>query len=342
MKYRPPAEGHSDGVTVRNDTGVFEGGEISIYYDPMIAKLVTNAGDRLTAIEAQARALDAFYIDGIRHNIPFLASLMQHERWRKGALSTGFIAEEYPDGFAPLVAEGETAHAMAAVAAAVDHVANERKRQISGQMRTQRPVKFQSARAPCISARSTSISRSYGRRGHPCPVSRRPRAPSGIRMDARRTGLERHDRRRTDRRADQADPERLFHRPSRRVGRRPRFHARRGRLAALMPEKKGADRSQNAALPDAGPRQGDQREGRQEVKAGEALCMVEAMKMENVLRAERDVTIKKINAKEGELARRRRGHHGIRLSGPTASRSPDRAAGGDQRAFVQFSASHID
>ena len=78
--------------------------------------------------KAQSQALDAFYVDGIRHNIPFLSSLMQHDRWRKGALSTGFIAEEYPDGFSPLVAEGEKAHAMAAVAAAVDHVANERKR----------------------------------------------------------------------------------------------------------------------------------------------------------------------------------------------------------------------
>jgi propionyl-CoA carboxylase alpha chain len=98
ITYRPPAEDHHDGVTVRNDTGVYEGGEISIYYDPMIAKLVTHAGDRMTAIDAQADALDRFAIDGIRHNIPFLASIMQKPRWRSGTLSTGFIAEEYPDG----------------------------------------------------------------------------------------------------------------------------------------------------------------------------------------------------------------------------------------------------
>ena len=79
----------ADGVTVRNDTGVFEGGEISIYYDPMIAKLVTHAPTRDAAIEAQADALDAFAIDGIRHNIPFLAALMQHKRWQAGKLSTG-------------------------------------------------------------------------------------------------------------------------------------------------------------------------------------------------------------------------------------------------------------
>ena len=85
---------------MRNDTGVQEGGEISIYYDPMIAKLVTHAPSRAAAIEAQSNALDAFYIDGIRHNIPFLSALMQHPRWREGKLSTGFIAEEFPKGFA--------------------------------------------------------------------------------------------------------------------------------------------------------------------------------------------------------------------------------------------------
>src|ERR1700728_504720 len=93
VKYRPPLESRVDGITVRNDTGVQEGGEISIYYDPMIAKLVTHAPSRAAAIEAQANALDSFYIDGIRHNIPFLSALMSHPRWREGRLSTGFIAE---------------------------------------------------------------------------------------------------------------------------------------------------------------------------------------------------------------------------------------------------------
>src|SRR6516225_2505558 len=107
VRYRPPAEEVRDGITVRNDTGVTEGGEISLYYDPMIAKLVTHAATRLEAIDAQADALDAFVIDGIRHNIPFLAALMAHPRWRAGKLSTGFIAEEFPDGFHPLIAKGE-------------------------------------------------------------------------------------------------------------------------------------------------------------------------------------------------------------------------------------------
>src|SRR6201997_3930641 len=146
VKYRPPLESSVDGITVRNDTGVQEGGEISIYYDPIIAKLVTHAPSRAAAIEAQATALDSFYIDGIRHNIPFLSALMLHPRWREGKLSTGFIAEEFPRGFSAHRPEGEIARRIAAVGAAIDHVLGERKRQISGQM-IGRPVRRQGRRA---------------------------------------------------------------------------------------------------------------------------------------------------------------------------------------------------
>ncbi|MDE2602955.1 MAG: acetyl-CoA carboxylase biotin carboxylase subunit, partial [Bradyrhizobium sp.] len=146
VKYRPPAEASVDGVTVRNDTGVQEGGEISIYYDPMIAKLVTHAPSRVAAIEAQSHALDAFYVDGIRHNIPFLAALMSHPRWREGNLSTGFIAEEFPKGLSARAPEGEIARRLAAVGAAIDHVLGERKRRISGQLNG-RPVQREGRRA---------------------------------------------------------------------------------------------------------------------------------------------------------------------------------------------------
>src|SRR5882672_1681111 len=132
--YRPPEEKHEDGVTVRNDTGVYEGGEISIWYDPMIAKLVTHAPTREAAIDAQGEALDAFAIEGIRHNIPFLAALMAHPRWRAGELSTGFIAEEFKDGFQNPPPEGESAKILAAVAVAIDHRLGQRKRLISGQL----------------------------------------------------------------------------------------------------------------------------------------------------------------------------------------------------------------
>ncbi|MBM3581035.1 MAG: acetyl-CoA carboxylase biotin carboxylase subunit, partial [Alphaproteobacteria bacterium] len=96
-RYRPPRENDD----VRVDTGITEGSEISIHYDPMIAKVITRGRDRAEAIGRMARALDEFYIRGVNHNIPFLASLMAHSRFKEGRLSTGFIAEEYPNGFHP-------------------------------------------------------------------------------------------------------------------------------------------------------------------------------------------------------------------------------------------------
>ena len=95
VRFRPPAQGTVDDITVRLDTGVVEGGEISVYYDPMIAKLVTHAPKSASMRSTRwVPALDAFAIDGFRHNIPFLAVLMRNERWRKGNFSTKFIAEE--------------------------------------------------------------------------------------------------------------------------------------------------------------------------------------------------------------------------------------------------------
>ena len=99
-RYRPPAEGTTPaGTIVRNDTGVFEGGEISMYYDPMVAKLCTWAPDRLTAIDAMSAALDDFEVEGIGHNLPFLSAVMQHDRFRSGHITTAFIAEEIPRWF---------------------------------------------------------------------------------------------------------------------------------------------------------------------------------------------------------------------------------------------------
>lgn len=98
-RYRPPSEFASESLVVRNDTGVFEGGEISTFYDPMIAKLCTWAPDRETAIEAMSNALDGFELEGIGHNIPFLAAVMEQDRFKEGRLTTGYIAEEFPEGF---------------------------------------------------------------------------------------------------------------------------------------------------------------------------------------------------------------------------------------------------
>jgi propionyl-CoA carboxylase alpha chain len=302
VAYRPPAEGSHEGVTLRNDTGVTEGGEISIFYDPMIAKLVTHAGDRLSAIEAQSRALDEFVIDGIRHNIPFLSSLMQHQRWKDGNLSTGFIAEEYPDGFHPSVPKGEIAHVMAAVAAAVDHALNERKRLISGQLPTQRTVAFQRDRSVILGADRYDLRIEDG--------------DDALLLVFADASAHAH-RLSSDWRPGEAvwrgmvdgDPVAVQIRPilngflisHRGVSVEARVFTRReAELFALMPEKKIADTSKSLLCPMPGLVKAILVAEGQEVKAGEALCMVEAMKMENVLRAERDVTVRKINAREGD------------------------------------------
>ena len=120
-RYREPTAGRNGAAEIRVDSGVVEGSEISLFYDPMIAKLCTHAPDRAAAIDAMSDALDAFAIDGIRHNIPFLSALMAHPRWREGRLSTAFIAEEFPDGFqgAALGAAERTALAAVAISAEI-------------------------------------------------------------------------------------------------------------------------------------------------------------------------------------------------------------------------------
>ena len=298
VTYRPPAEGEAEGVTVRNDTGVYEGGEISIYYDPMIAKLVTHAPTREQAIEAQAAALDAFAIDGIRHNIPFLSALMQHPRWRAGRLSTGFIAEEFPDGFHAARPEGDVARRMAAVAAWIDHVQNERKRKISGQMRPDR-VRFERERVVLLGSDRTEIVVedieggvaiviageawpvvSHWRPGQ--PVWNGTVAGEAISVQVRPilNGVWlSHGGAAADARV---------------------YTRREAELAALMPEKSVADTGKQLLCPMPGLVKAVHVQVGQEVKAGEPLCIVEAMKMENVLRAERDATVSRIHAKEGD------------------------------------------
>jgi len=134
-RYRPPAEGATErGGIVRNDTGVFEGGEISMYYDPMIAKLCTWAPTRSAAIEEMRLALDTFEVEGIGHNLPFVAAVMDHPRFTSGNITTAFIAEEYPDGFKGATLDSDLLHRIAAAAAAMNRVAEIRRTRISGTM----------------------------------------------------------------------------------------------------------------------------------------------------------------------------------------------------------------
>jgi propionyl-CoA carboxylase alpha chain len=134
-RYRPPSEGSREsGAIVRNDTGVFEGGEISMYYDPMIAKLCTWGEDRGIALEAMRRALDVFELDGIGHNIPFLQAVYDHDRFIRGDITTGFIAEEYPDGFEGAEPNHGVMRKLAAVCALMHDVSEHRAAQISGSL----------------------------------------------------------------------------------------------------------------------------------------------------------------------------------------------------------------
>lgn len=302
VRYRPPAERSAGDVTVRVDTGVYEGGEISLYYDPIIAKLITHAPTRKEAIAAQADALDAFAVEGIRHNISFLAALMQHERWQAGKLSTAFLAEEFPDGFRPIVPDAETARTLAAVAAAMDHVLGERKRRISGQRPgaavtrerrravrlDEREVTLEIARDGDAFAvrfegagkRRQAVLASAWKPGDPIWSGSIDGRPISVQVRPVLNGFD------------------LAHRG---VETRAYVYTEREAAAVrLMPEKKIVDSGKAVRCPMPGLVVSIAVNEGQEVKAGEALAVVEAMKMENVLRAERDGVVKAIKAKPGD------------------------------------------
>jgi propionyl-CoA carboxylase alpha chain len=303
-KYRPPAETIVDGVTVRNDTGVTEGGEISIYYDPMLAKLVTHAPTRAEAVAAQSHALDSFVVDGIRHNIPFLAALMQHPRWQEARLSTGFIAEEFPEGFHALAPEGATAEVIAAVAAALDHVLGERKRRISGQM-TGRAVTRERLRTVRLAERELTLDVARESRGIAVRFvgpdggsgatrilisSWRPGDPvwTGL-VDGEETAVQVRPLRNGFLLAHRGVEAKAFV-----------YTEREAALARLMPVKRAPDTGKLLLCPMPGLVVSVAVAEAQEVKAGETLAVVEAMKMENVLRAERDGVVKSIRVKPGD------------------------------------------
>jgi propionyl-CoA carboxylase alpha chain len=299
--YRPPAAGKRDGATLRIDSGVCEGSEISIHYDPLIAKIVTHAPDRTAAINAQAQALDSFVIECVRNNLDFLAAVMGHRRFRAGELSTGFIAQAYPSGFTPLAPEGESAHLFASVAAAANHVMNERARAISGQMRAIHRVRF---------ARERSVM--LGKSRHDVTVVD---ADDGLIVRFEKTGAARLCV--SDWTPCKPVWEGMIGGDRVVVRLRPilngyalahggavvdaRVYTRReAELAALMPEKKASGGSKLLRCPMPALVKSVEVLAGQAVKSGEALCVIEAMKMETVLHAESDETVTTINVKPGD------------------------------------------
>ncbi|NVJ93124.1 MAG: acetyl-CoA carboxylase biotin carboxylase subunit [Methylocystaceae bacterium] len=295
VKYRPPIE--SD--TVRVDTGVYEGGEISMFYDPMIAKLITYGKDRKEATDNMRRALDEYYIRGVGHNISFLNAVMSKQRFIDGNLSTNFIAEEYPDGFdASMVPQKDPKH-LVAIACFMQRMEAERETLISGQMEGGRgrkigdewvvlynDDKFNATVTPNktegydVTIDDTSMHvRSEWSFGDPLFYADINGHEMCVQVDRLKVGYS------------------LFHAGAQATVKV--LTKTQAELNDLMPFKAPPDMSAFLLSPMPGLLLSVAVEEGQEVKAGEELCVIEAMKMENIMRAEKDVVVKKIHAQAG-------------------------------------------
>jgi propionyl-CoA carboxylase alpha chain len=298
---RFPAAGRRDGVTLRIDSGVREGSEISIHYDPLIAKVIAHAADRGAAAEAMAQALDAIVIGGVITNIVFLAAVTSSMRFRAGELSTGFIAQEYPNGFTPPAPGADIAHQLAAAAAAAAHVTNRRNRAITGQSSARRADQSSCERSVLLGKARYDVRTEDAGMGvtvrfeasghvHLCASGWRPGNPvwDGT-VDGKRTVVRLRpilNGYRVERGGAVADALILTRRAA--------------DLIALMPKKKAAAGSSMLRSPMPALVKSIEAAPGQAVKCGEPLCVIEAMKMETVLRAGRDVTIKTVNVKPGD------------------------------------------
>jgi propionyl-CoA carboxylase alpha chain len=299
-RYRPPVEGRlPDGTIVRNDTGVYEGGEISMYYDPMIAKLCTWAPSRTEAIGAMARALDDFEVDGIGHNLPFLSAVMDHPRFQSGNITTAFIAEEWPDGFHGVEPQPDQSRLLAAIAVFAQIADESRKAQISGTLANHprrlggqyRVVggKYRWPVGVSFDAGKVDIRFDDGA-SHVVSSDWKPGAPHGrFFIDGEVFGIKI---------AKSSTGWRLRWRGIDQVVQvvTPRIFE----LSQFMPVKKAADTSRQLLCPMPGVitqvlvKDGDS------VEAGQSLATVEAMKMENVLKAERKAVVKSVKVSAGQ------------------------------------------
>ena len=298
-RYRPPAEKTKKSHVVRNDTGVFEGGEISMYYDPMIAKLCTWAPTREDAIERMRVALDSFELEGIGHNLPFLAAVMDHERFISGNITTAFIEEEYPDGFEGVTLDAAASRRVAAASAAMYRVAEIRRARVSGRIDNH---KRKVGKDWVVTVQDTSYAVKIKADDKGSTVKfedgETVRVTSdwlpGQKLAKMKVGGEKL--------VLKVDPISAGYRiRTRGAEMKVRVRSpRNAELAALMPEKLAPDTSKLLLCPMPGlivkvdVAVGD------EVQEGQALCTVEAMKMENVLRAEKQGKVTKINANAGD------------------------------------------
>lgn len=294
VRFAPPAES----PRVRLDTGVYEGGEVSIHYDPMIAKLCTFGKNRNEALGHMRAALDSFYIDGVSHNIGFLAAVLAHPRFVEGRLSTNFIAEEYPGGFKPENVAHDDPAALIALGAYIHQAYQERAAKISGQtagharkVAADWTVLLKGDKTPVTVAKAdggydvTVEGKAYEIRsdwalGDPLFHARIDGRPLCMQME--RSGI----------------AYRLRH--SGAVADVIVLAPKAAKLYARMPEKPPRDTSNHLLSPmpgllvTLGVKEGDK------IKAGDPLAVVEAMKMENILRAPRDGKVKSLHAQPGQ------------------------------------------
>ena len=302
IKYRPPAEGRTEsGARIRNDTGVYEGGEITVHYDPMIAKLVTHAADRVRAIGEMSAALDRFVIQGVRHNIPFLSAVMKNGRWKSGRLSTGFIDEEFPGGFAGATRDDWLTARLIGVAVSLDFAEQKRRRKLSGQLGSQvlmrsaqRVIKLDDEWHMAVVDPQDNGLRVTVNGAMPLTVEG-CWSPQDLRwigtIDGRAAGMQVE-------RLRLANGFRLSHAGvTVEIG---VYSERIAQLAQLIPAKTLTDSSKTLRCPMPGLVVAVSVADGQEVKAGEAVAVIEAMKMQNVLRAERDGRVKKLLVAPGD------------------------------------------
>ena len=298
-RYRPPAEIQNKNFIVRNDTGVYEGGEISMYYDPMIAKLCTWAPNREEAIEQMRIALDRFEVEGIGHNLPFLSAVMDHKKFVSGNITTAFIAEEFSEGFTGVDLNNDKIKHLAACAAAMNRVAEIRRTKVSGRMDNHERrvgddwvVQIDGKVFPVFVSADTAGANVMFEDGTSIRVSGDWQPGKKLaNMSANDNKLVIKINKLTGgfrMRTRGADLRVLVRTP------------RQAELSKYMREKLLPDTSKLLLCPMPGLIVKIDVEVGQEVQEGQPLCTVEAMKMENILRAERNGIVAKINSNVGD------------------------------------------
>jgi len=292
-RYAPPREGEVGKAIVRNDAGVREGDEISMFYDPMISKLSTWARTREAAIDAMGRALEDFHIEGPGHNVPFLAAVMDQDRFRSGKLSTNYIKDEFPDGFHGTAPTAFQRDLMAAVGCAMHRVLTKR---VAPQLDRNDWIVIENGERRLVrvangAAGFTVEFLENGRRTLKLgDIQWRPGQPtfSGVLDGTAFTARV------------QAAPEGFVIRHRAAQARVLVLTPRSAELHERLPPKKAADTSKMVLSPMPGLVVSIDVAAGQEVRSGEAVAVIEAMKMQNILRAERDGVVKSVGVKAGD------------------------------------------